>query len=67
MMNAEATAENRPACRPSQHVYLRATLETDEYEGGAQIFVILLDEPFIVFFRLSTIHLVEPCPVFFFN
>ena len=65
MINAEATAENRPACGSIQHVYLQATWKTDEYQAGVQVFIILLDEPFIVFFRLLTILLVERRPVFF--
>ena len=37
----------------------RIWLETHEYQGGVQIFVVFLDEIFIIFFGLFAVVLVE--------
>lgn len=63
MINAEVTAENRPAYEPGQDVHAWTTEKTDEDESGVQVFVVLLDELSIVIFCFVAIHLVEPGPV----
>ena len=63
MMNAEVTAENRPACRPRQHTSARNPCETHEYESGVQILVVLLHEFLIILLSLLAVVLEEPSPV----
>jgi len=42
MMNAEATAESRPACRWGQHMWTYAAGRTHEYESDIQVLIALL-------------------------
>jgi len=58
-MNAEVTAENRPACEPNQHVIDMRNVETHEDQGGVQVFIIFLDELSVVLLCFAMIHLVE--------
>ena len=59
MMNAEVTAEKRPACGPNQHMRTRTMPTTYKYECRIQIFIILLRKFCIVFPGLLTVVLVE--------
>ena len=63
MMNAEATAENRPAFYPCQRVSTKAIRRTHEDKGCVQILVVLLHEFPVVLLGLLTIVLKEPSPV----
>lgn len=49
MLNAEGTAERRPACNPSQYMYLRTTGKTHECPWRVRIPVISLVEVIGVF------------------
>jgi len=60
MMNADVTAENRPACGPSQNTRGRTVCTTHEYESGIQIFVVLLHEFFVVILGFLSVFCVEP-------
>jgi len=59
MMNAEVTAENRPACSPSQRIIDTRNMNTHKDQGGIQVFIVSLDELSVVFLCFTTIHLVE--------
>ena len=63
MMNAEVTAENRPACEPSQHVTDTRNTNTYEDQSGVQVFVVPLDELSVVLLRFAVVHLIELCSV----
>ena len=63
MMNAEVTAENRPACHPRQHASARTRCETHEYQSGVQILVVLLHELLVVLLSLLAVVFEEPSPV----
>jgi len=58
-MNAEVTAENRPVCHEHKYHVSVASLQTHEYQGCVQIYVVLLREFFVVFFGLLAVVLVE--------
>ena len=58
-MNAEVTAENRPACEPSQRIIGTRDVKTHKDQGGAQVLVIFLDELSVVLLRFTVVHLVE--------
>ena len=59
MMNAEVTAENKPACCPYQRMIAEISWRTDEYQGCVQIFVIFLEELFIIFLPHLPVVVVE--------
>ena len=59
MINAEVTAESRPACCTSQHMCAVTILTTYEYQGVAQIIVVFLDKFLIVLPGLLMIMFVE--------
>ena len=59
MMKAEVTAENRPACDPSQYVRIRATGKTHEYERRVQILVVSFVEFLVVFLGHLVVIFVE--------
>ena len=59
MINAEVTAENKPACTPHQYASIEVQWRTDEDQGGVQILVVLLQEFLVVFFGNLAIFLVE--------
>ena len=63
MMNAEVTAENRPACHRRQHTSARTVCETHEDQGGVQILVVLLHKILVVLLGLLGIVLEESTPV----
>ena len=58
-MKAEVTTENRPAWNPGQHVYIRATRETYEYQCRIQIIVVSLFELPVVLLRLLTVVFIK--------
>ena len=59
VMNAEVTAENRPACGPSQYTCIWSAHTTHEYQRCVQVFIIFLHKFPIVFFRFLAVVLVE--------
>ena len=59
MMNAEVTAENRPACKPSQHIIDMRDINPHKYQRGVQVFVISFGELPVIFLGLVTVQLVE--------
>jgi len=59
MMNADVTAENRPACGPSQNTCGRTVCTTHEYESGVQIFVVFFHEFLVVLLSLLSVLCVE--------
>lgn len=63
MMKAVVTAENKPACDPSEYMQTWGTHGTHKYEGHVQVFVIFLDEVPIVLFSLHVIVIIEPTPM----
>jgi len=63
MMNAEVTAENRPACRSRQHATAGTPCETHEYQSGIQILVMLLYELLVVLLSLLVVMREELSPV----
>ena len=65
MMKAEVTAENRPACDLSQHMYTRETYKTHEYQGRVEVLVISLVELLVVFFGYLAVVFIEPSPKLF--
>ena len=63
MINAEVTAENKPACAPSQHEEINNSGKTDENQGRVQVLVVLLEKFLVVLLGNLPIVLVELCPV----
>ena len=59
MMNAEVTAENRPAWKPSQHIIDTRNINTHEDQRGVQVFVMSLGELPVILLSFVAIHLVE--------
>ena len=59
MMNAEVTAENRPACDTDQRVFTQTPRGTYEDESRVQIFSVSLEEFLIVLFSYLAIVIVE--------
>jgi len=59
MMKAEATAENRPACNPSQFGRVQAIRKTHEYQGRVQILVVSLNEIIVILLGLLPVIFVE--------
>ena len=58
-MNAEVTAENRPACGSSQHVFTLTSFTTHKYQGRVQIFVIFFHEFLVVIVGFPPVMFVE--------
>ena len=58
-MNAEVTAENRPACDPNEHVRILGTQAAHEDEGRVQIILILLHELLVIPLGLLVVVPVE--------
>ena len=54
-MKAEVTAENRPACDPSQFACVQAIRKAHEYQRCVQILVVSPDEFVVVHIRLLKI------------
>lgn len=63
MMNAEVTAENKPACTPGKEKFVQSECGTDEDQGRVQIIVMFLEESLIILFGHFAIVLVEPRPM----
>jgi len=59
MMNAEVTAENRPAYGPSQQEFTRTPSTTYKYQRCVQIFVVFLHELSIVLLGFISVMVVE--------
>ena len=59
MMNAEVTAENRPACKLGQHIGDMRDTNTHKDQRGVQVFVIFLGEVPVILLRFLVVHLVE--------
>ena len=59
MMNAEVTAENRPACAPSQYIYTETPPMTHKYQCCVQILIIFLHEFLIIVFSFPPIMFIE--------
>jgi len=59
MMNAEVTAENRPACDLSQHMCTWTSPTTYKYQCCVQILVIFLHELPVVFIGFLSVMFVE--------
>ena len=58
-MNAEVTAENRPACKRNERVHVWGTNKTHKDQGVVQVFVIFPYELSVVFFCFVAIHPVK--------
>lgn len=58
-MNAEVTAENRPACYPNQHMFIRIPRRTYEDESRIQVLLMFLEEVLVVPSRHLAIIIVE--------
>ena len=58
-MNAEVTAENRPACEPSQRVKDIGNIHTHKDQGGVQVFIVSLDKLSIVLISFAAVGVVE--------
>ena len=63
MINAEVTAENKPACVTGQHAFTKTPCGTHEDQGGVQVLVMFLEELLVVLFCHFTVVLVELIPV----
>ena len=62
-MNAEAMAENRPACCPCQHASTQEfRCETYEDEGRIQIPIVFIHELLIVLSSFLAVTLIEFAP-----
>ena len=68
MINADATAENKPACmnhycsiRPHLFPFLQQR-DAHEYKGRVQVFIVFLLKVLIVFLYLPLELVVEPRP-----
>ena len=61
-MNAEVTAENKPACKLDEHTHARATRKAYEDQGVIQVCVVFRNEPSVVFCCIAVIHLVKLGP-----
>jgi hypothetical protein len=59
MINAEATAEKRPAYRSDEYGLVENSRITYEDQGGIQVFIILFQEFLVVFFSNLAVYLVE--------
>jgi len=59
MMNADVTAENRPACVSGWTRIREECTPTYEYESGVQIFVVFLHEFLVVLLSLFPVFFVE--------
>ena len=59
MMNAEVTAENRPAYKPSQHIVDTRDIHTHEDQCGVQVFVVPLSELPVVLLSFVAVYLIE--------
>ena len=59
MMNAEVTAEKRPACSSTQYVCTQASSMTYEYQGRIQILVVFLHEILVILLCLPSVMFVE--------
>ena len=64
MINAEVTAENRPACDLGQYSLVRETCQTHEYQRRVQVFVISLHEFLVIFLGHLAVIFVEPSAEF---
>ena len=64
MMNAEVTAENRPAYTRLSAL-LSKFVRTHEDQGRIQILVAFLEELLVVLFGYPTVVFVEPSPMIF--
>jgi len=58
-MNVDVTAENRPACPERQHHTSVTPLQTHEYQGRVQIFLMFLHKILVVLFGLLAVVFVE--------
>ena len=58
-MKAEVTAENRPACDPSQYVYIHATCKAHKYQCCVQIFIIPLVEFLVILLSQLAVIFIE--------
>ena len=67
MMNAEVTAENRPAFGPSQDNHIKTLGGTHEDQGRVQVIVVFLEKILVVPFGLLVIALIEPSLVILFG
>jgi len=63
MMNAEVTAENRPAYNLRQHEWTKDSCKTYKYQRCVQILVVFLYELLIVLLRFLAVVLIEPSPM----
>jgi len=63
MTNAEVTAENRPACKPNQHIHTDERKPPHKDQRGVEVFVVLLDELSVEVFCFKAVRLVELGPV----
>jgi len=59
MMNAEVSAEKRPACSSTQYMCTQAPSMTYKYQGRVQILVAFLYELLIVLICFSFVMFVE--------
>ena len=59
MMNAEVTAEKRPACSSTQYMWTQASSMTYEYQGCVEILVVFLHEFIVVLLCFLTVISVE--------
>ena len=59
MMNAEVTAENRPACKSGQHIVDMRDINTHKDQRGVQVFVVFLGELPVILLSFAAVHLVE--------
>jgi len=59
MMNAEVTAENRPACNPTQYMCTSTSSKAYKYQCRVQILIIFLHELLIVIVGFLSIIPVE--------
>lgn len=63
MINAEATAENKPACDPSEHAFVQTSTGTHEDQGRVQVPAMFLEKFAVVLLRHIVIACVEMNPV----
>ena len=63
MMNAEVTAENRPAYHPHQLASTGTPRETHKYQSCIQILIMLLHEILIILLSLLAVVLKELSPM----
>jgi len=59
MMNAEVTAEKRPACNSTQYMHIQVSFMTYKYQGGVQILVTFLYEFLIILVCFVFVTFVE--------